>query len=302
MSDKKLGASNMAEILGVQDYEGKVTVYRKKIGEPVEEDRTPEEIEKLELFEMVRPNLLQMVKKKTGFNVRATSKLRHHPTVACMIGNADGYIYEKDGDSYKKGIVCLYRASNLTKLNYTAWQQRLYACKVKFMHNLACYGYDFGYVGIYVGGEKLELFRYDRDDDMVHMIESEAKHFWGYVERKERPPLDGMKATSEYIKSLYPKATAKKDVSLAPEVYGTILDELLEAKKEEKLIQRRIAEKQNKLKDVIQDAEIAMIGERKIRWSNVSTSRVDITRLKEEQPDIYEKYVVFSDSRPFKIV
>lgn len=52
---------------------------------------------------------------------------------------------------------------------------------------------------------------------------------------------------------------------------------------------------------LMKENETAYVKNRKITWKKTSRSSIDSKRLKEEEPDIYEKYCKVSSSRMFKI-
>ena len=49
------------------------------------------------------------------------------------------------------------------------------------------------------------------------------------------------------------------------------------------------------------DSEIAVCEKYRINWSNVVSNRIDTKKLKEEEPEVYAKYLSSSKSRRFQI-
>ena len=49
------------------------------------------------------------------------------------------------------------------------------------------------------------------------------------------------------------------------------------------------------------DSEIAVCEKYRINWSNVVSNRIDTKKLKEEEPEVYAKYLNSSKSRRFQI-
>lgn len=293
---RKLGASNICEILGLTAYQGLVGVYHEKMGEPLEE-LSLEQLEQIEIAELLRPQILSMVEKKIGLKVIPNSAMKQHPTIEYMVGSVHGFIIEEG----KNGLVLAYTCSDFTHKNRDLWNQRQLIVKMKMQHNLACYGFDYGYVGVLVGNRTLELIKVERDETLINLIENGAKEFWGYIERKEIPPLDGKKASQEYLKLAYPKAEPKKETKLNIDVYGELIAEYSCIKEELKPLEEKKKLIENRLKDALGDAEIGIIGSKSVKWSNVTSNRFDSKTFKVDHPDLYQQYVKQSHSRRFSI-
>ena len=59
---------------------------------------------------------------------------------------------------------------------------------------------------------------------------------------------------------------------------------------------------EQELKIYLGDAEMAENEQYRVSWKNVLTNRIDSTRLKEEEPEIYKRYQKTSQSRRFQVV
>jgi putative phage-type endonuclease len=99
----------------------------------------------------------------------------------------------------RKGILEIKTTSVLQSMQRELWNDRVpdnYFCQV--MHSLLVTGYDFAILKAQlktVWGKDIRLItrhyffeRKDYEADMRALLAAEIK-FWGYVERKERPPL-----------------------------------------------------------------------------------------------------------------
>ena len=53
----------------------------------------------------------------------------------------------------------------------------------------------------------------------------------------------------------------------------------------------------NCLKSYLKEAEIGTIGDRRIIWKQISKNTIDTKRLKTEQPDLYDSYLMCSTYR-----
>ena len=76
--------------------------------------------------------------------------------------------------------------------------------------------------------------------------------------------------------------------------YDELCEVLKECDKEKKTIEQYL---QMQMKDY----EIAYLGDRKITWKKQSRSSIDTKKLREDYPEIVEKYVKTTNTRVFKV-
>lgn len=81
----------------------------------------------------------------------------------------------------------------------------------------------------------------------------------------------------------------------------------IEALKEMEALIREAEAEAERIKDEIkkelteQGKEEMIVGRYIVRWTNVSTNRLDSTRLKNAMPDVYQMYIKQTESRRFSI-
>lgn len=95
----------------------------------------------------------------------------------------------------KNGVLEVKTATLSTKAQWEEWDSRVpQQYYIQCLHQLKATGWDFVYLyALLMGQQRWELREYyiDRDDvsgDIDWLVDKE-KAFWGYVERKEKPPL-----------------------------------------------------------------------------------------------------------------
>ena len=76
--------------------------------------------------------------------------------------------------------------------------------QAQVQHQLAVTGFTYAVVAALIGGNKLETFEVERNQDFIEELEAKAEEFWGRVQRKEAPEADGSEATSKTLKRLHP--------------------------------------------------------------------------------------------------
>jgi predicted phage-related endonuclease len=71
-------------------------------------------------------------------------------------------------------------------------------------HQLACTGFEWAAVAALVGGNRLEIINVERNEAFIAELEAKVVEFWGMVQRKAPPPVDGKEPTTQALKLLHP--------------------------------------------------------------------------------------------------
>lgn len=190
-----------------------------------------------------------------------------------MLANIDGYIKNQDGSF----SVLEIKTANA----YAAvqdWQSGLpieYYCQV--MHYMAVTGMSSAYVAVLLGGNTFEIQKIDRDEDMIEHITRMEENFWYEYMLKDTPP-EATAKDNEVLGQLYPKSE-EKAIEL-PETAKEILTDYERATHNLTLAKEAKEEAEAKLKKYLGDAEVGTIGNYKISWKNISTTRLDSKKVK----------------------
>jgi len=94
-----------------------------------------------------------------------------------------------------------------------------------------------------------------RSEKLIPEIEAEVEHFWGLVESKTPPPIDGSEATARALKRLHPKDNGL-EIALPEEAIGwveTWQDAKASVKAAEDVHEIRKKQAENNLKAAIGD-------------------------------------------------
>lgn len=57
----------------------------------------------------------------------------------------------------------------------------------------------------------------------------------------------------------------------------------------------------NQLKSYLKEAEVGIVGDRKVTWKQISKSTVDTKRLQSEKPDVYSSFLRDSSYRRLSV-
>lgn len=246
---------------------------------------------------VMEPILRNEFAKRTNLEVHELPAFLRSIKYPFMLANIDGYVKNEDG-SYS---VLEIKTANA----YAAvqdWQNGLpieYYTQV--MHYMAVTGMSSAYVAVLLGGNQFDIQKIDRDEEMIQHIIQMEEHFWYEYMLKDVPP-EATAKDNEFLGQLYPKAEDKQ-VELPKEAMDVLTD-YERANHNLALAKEAKEQAEAKLKAMMADAELATLGNYKISWKNVSTTRLNSTKIKSElltNDDLLKEYSSTSVSRTFKI-
>lgn len=164
--------------------------------------------------------------------------------------------------------------------------------QLQLQHQLACTGYEWGYVVSLIGGNKLaEPYFFTRRPKIIAEIEKRVAAFWQSIREDKPPPVDGSESTAGALAALFPEATPGLSIDMStsnefPEAFAT----LKQARLDKKAAEAAERASKNAIMEMAGEAELIKYGEtivatlksqtRKSYVVKESSSRV--LRLKDE--------------------
>lgn len=285
-----IGGSDVGAVLGVNKYKTPFEVYLEKT-EPITEIK--EQSESAYFGDIFEDIVAKEFEKRTGFKVRRDRKHYKHKDYHFMVANIDRRIV---------GENAILECKTANQYLLKEWEDEEIPASylLQVQHYLAVTGADRGYIAVLIGGQKFIWKEVSRDEELIEIIIQAEKDFWGLVEAKTPPALDGSSAAEKYLKEKYKEAEEDKTVELGFE-YKDKIKSYLEMKEQLKNFETQAKELENQIKFEMGNAEYAYAPGYNLSWKNVSSNRVDSKKLKAEYPEIYEKVIKEIVSRKFNI-
>lgn len=284
-----LGGSDAGTVLGFNKYKSPFELYQEKIGayEPHVDNDAVYFGNALEDF------VAQEFAKRTGKKVRRMNKILVHPEHEFMNANLDRVIVGE------KAILECKTASEYLR---EAWEGEdipaSYLCQVH--HYLAVTGYEKAYIAVLIGGNKFVWKEVERDEEFIQILIEREKDFWeNHVLAQNPPPIDGSDAASNFLKELYPEDDGTAIMLTKDD--ETVLDAIEALSDEIKQLETQKKEHENKIKLKLETASEAHSPRHKLTFKTVVSNRIDSKRLKEEVPEVYEKFTKPSSARRLTI-
>lgn len=288
MRKKGIGGSDAGAICGLNPYRTAIQVYQDKTTDAVEEFDNEAMRQGREFEDYVARRFTEA----TGKKVRRSNYMYADEERPYMLADVDRMIVGENA-----GLECK-TASPYMAEKWADGKIPL-SYQLQCMHYMSVMNCDRWYIAVLIYGKDFKYYCMERDDQMIADIRMIEEDFWkNYVERHIIPEPDG----SELADKVIAEYCRQKNEDVI-ELRG--FDDRIERRQElVALIDRMEKEKKKidqELKLFIGENEGAENDRYRVTWKTVSSERLDGKLLKEEHPEIYQKYAKKSVARRFII-
>lgn len=273
-------------IVGMNPYVSAFKIYQDKVTDEIEDvdNESMRQGRDLEAY------VAKRFEEQTGKKVKRANAIFYNPEHDWMLADFDRLIVGE-----KAGLEC----KTVSAYSTEKWKNGKIPLhyQLQVQHYLAVSGYDCWYIAALILGREFIVHKIERDEEMIHDLITIEERFWTQnVLLKNPPDPDGSNNYTEMLNKRF-SGNVDKRVYLAGvqkdlERRGEIDDLLMRLTKEKSEIDQKI-------KLQMQDAAYGEAGEYHVSWTPYSQQRIDSTRLKKENPEIYQKYIKTINSRKF---
>ncbi|GAB3340296.1 YqaJ viral recombinase family protein [Marilutibacter aestuarii] len=293
---KGIGSSDAAAAVGLCPYKSQLELWMEKTGRTVRQEE-PGQDSPMYWGTLLEPYVATAYTERTGHKVRRLNAVLQHPTYSYMLANIDREVVgSKD--------VQILECKTAGEFGSRLWRDGVPEyVQLQVQHQLAVTGKQAADVAVLLCGQKLELHRIERDEDLIgRLIVLEAR-FWEHVTQDVPPSADGSESAARALRNLYPGTDTTIDLTEDRQLCSdfqslvALRDEIAEKDKQAECLRQR-------LQEAMGDASRALFlgGEITFRRSKDSTS-VDAKRLAQEHPELVAQYTVERPgSRRFRVV
>lgn len=195
-----IGGSDAAAAVGLNPYMSPLELWLIKTGRdanlarPDPDDTT----EPVYWGTLLEPVVAASYTKQTGNRVRRVNAVLRHPTIPFMLANIDREVIGTPG-------VQILECKTAGEFGARIWREGVPEyVQVQVQHQLAVTGKSAAHVAVLICGQKLEVHRIERDDDLIARLIPLEAAFWHYVETCTPPPADGSESSDRALRCLYP--------------------------------------------------------------------------------------------------
>ncbi len=283
-----IGGSDAGAVCGLNPYRTAIQVYYDKTTTEIQQTDNEAMRQGRDLEDYVARRFMEA----TGKKVRRANAMYYHEDHPFMLADVDRMIV---GES--AGLECK-TASPYMEDKWKDGNVPVHYL-IQCHHYMAVCGADAWYIAALILGRGFVYYRIDRDEELISSLIQIETDFWKeHVLKKVLPAPDGSETADKAIAEYFRQSSA---VSIPLNGFDKKLErrqELLEVMKRMETEKRRIDQE---LKLYLGEAEMAENEHFRVSWKSVESSRLDEKRLKEEEPEVYEKYKKAVTSRRFTV-
>lgn len=286
-----IGGSDAGAVLGLSPWKSAFTLWAEKTGKISSEK---EDNDAMRCGRDLENYVANRFMEATGKRLRKDNKRYSLAEYPYMVGHVDRMVIGE-----KAGLECK-TANSFQNKEYSSgiYPDQYYA---QCQHYMAVTGAEKWYLAI-LCFPHFYWFEIQRDEkEILALIEAEQE-FWKCVQEDIPPEVDGSDSTSMTLTQMYPEGTPDDDrYVMIRNANIKDMSAYFEVKSQIKELEGILAEVENELKAALGDAERGFLDEYIITWPTVTSRRLDTKALKQECPDVYEKYIKTTTSRRFSI-
>lgn len=283
-----IGGSDAGAVCGLNPYRTAMQVYQDKISEEIEEMDNEAMRQGREFEDYVAKRFMEA----TGKKVRRANAMFYNEEYPFMLADVDRMVVGENA-----GLECKTASPYMED----KWKDG----NIPLSYQIQCYHYmavsnaDAWYLAVVIYGREFKYYKIERDEAVIADLIQIEKAFWeNHVLKQQIPDPDGSKLADSVIAEYYKN-------SIADTIPLTGFNEKLERRQElSELIGHMNMEKkkiEQELKLYLGENERAENEQFMVSWKSVQSNRLDEKRLKEEEPEIYEKYKKSVSSRRFTV-
>jgi putative phage-type endonuclease len=291
-----IGGSEVATVLGIQPSYAKppFILWLEKTGQR-EPDKPDNDF--IKWGNILEPVIRKQFAIETGFKVYQNNFVLEHDDYPFMIANIDGEV--QDPNQKGRGVLEIKTTSEYNNKEWEGEKVPL-AYMAQVQHYLAVTGYNYAYIVVLIGGNKLRKFFIERDEDTINLIIEAEKHFLEMVKNETPPAIGGSDHENKYLADLYPDPI-DEEMSI-PQTIENLAGEYHELDKLIKESKNRMDAIKNQIKLEGKEFKTLKGKQYNIYMPQVNKTLFDQKRFAEEQPELHKQYKTkISSYRDFKI-
>ncbi len=291
-----IGGSEVATVLNVQPSYAKAPfiLWLEKTGQ-----KEPDKIDNdfVKWGNILEPVVRKQFAIETGFKVYQNNFVLQHDEHEFMIANIDGEV--QDPNQKGRGVLEIKTTSEWNNKEWDGDKVPL-AYMAQVQHYLAVTGYNYAYIVVLIGGNKLRWWFIPRDEEIINTIIQAEKDFLYKVANDIPPTIGATDGESKYLAQLYPEAI-EEEMSI-PQNLEDLASEYQELDELVKSSKKRMDIIKNQIKLEAKEFKTLKGKQLQIYMPQINKVLFDQKRFSEENPDLHAQYKTkISSYRDFKI-
>jgi putative phage-type endonuclease len=301
-----IGGSDIGAILGLSPYRSAVDVWLEKVGRQGPHNDAVH----LRYGHHLEPFVAQEYERVTGHKTHEYPETLRHPEHPHLYAHVDRLVSvdgepvtDASGRLTAKTLLECKTASAFTASSWGAeWTDEVppaYLAQCVWYMELS--GCEEGHLAVLLGNSDFRVYRVQQDRELAAFLIDRALRFWDEHVVKRVAPVP---TTRKEVDQLYPAHQKGMELEADPELLRKI-EQLRRLQRIGRRLDERCAELTTAVTSMMGEAErVSCSGRTLATWRTSSPSnRLDVTRLRREQPDIVSRYTLQgSPSRRFTLM
>ena len=258
-----IGASDAAAITGLDPYRGPMSVWLSKTGLLPNED--DDDVEYRRWGNLLEPAIAEEFERRTGIFVLHRALMLEHRDLPWMRATIDGVVHDsRDNGSEPLGVLEIKTVAGFKDKRWADAVPEHFQIQVQ--HQLAVTGLQHAWLAVLFGGQRLELYELERDDELIQSLIDLEEAFWKEHVLRDVPPAgDGFEQTTEDLRRAF-AAGGGEPVALSPAA-ETLIQMRAQAKESMKFAERACREAEQALQVMLGVAEVGLVNDRpRVTW------------------------------------
>ena len=280
---KGIGGSDVSALLGLNPWRSPLALYYDKVGENEDEEESIAMQLGKELEPFLRQKFEKWMLKNEGLVIEVEEEpfMMQHPDFEWALANIDGKFEHSE-----KGL-CGLELKATSEFNRANWIDdelpSFYYVQIQWYMGVT--GIETFYVGYLIGNRKFDAKEIPRNDEVIEEMFRQAKDFWyDHVLAKIPPAPIGLGSDTDTLKKLYPEEDGQ---AIELHEYQDKRDKYKELMKQKTEVEKEIEAIKQQFMAAMGDAELAMVGDRKVTWKTVSRKGFTVKPSSSRQLRIY---------------
>ena len=281
-----IGSSDAAAAVGLCPYKSQLELWMEKTGRTPAEDAPPGMDDPRYWGTLLEPYVAVAYSQQTDRKVRKVNAVLQHPSFPYMLANLDREVV---GCPDVQILECKTAGEWGSKL----WRDGVPEyIQLQVQHQLAVTNQQAADVAVLLCGQRLEIHRIERDEEVIARLMVLEARFWQYVTTDIEPPADGSESAGKALRQLYPGGGNTLDFCENRELSDSFAE--LVALKDELEVRGKHAEQlKQTLQQAMGDAARAVFATGEVSFKRAQDGTgLDTKRLAQDHPELVAKYSV----------
>lgn len=286
-----LGGTEAAAVLGISRWKTPLQVWAEKVGHIQPEDISDQL--HVKLGNRLEATVADLFAEETGKKVRRANETIFHPAYDFLGANVDRLVIGEDAGLEVK-TVSAWKAKE--------WQDEDMPIEyiMQCLHYMGVTGRRKWYLAVLIGNHEFKWKEILYDEKVIRDLIRREVDFWTKYVVPIVMPAIVTKNDADTLYKIFPVAIENKAIELGDET-NLIVEALQSYQQDLKNLEGHIDEKKNELKMLLKENEAGRTSKYVITWKNKETTRIDVERLKQESPAIYEEFAKTTSTRELRI-